>query len=383
VSAVSFEQVLKTVNAQHVYGLTATPIRKDGHHPIIFMQCGPIRYSAEAKSQRKTQTFQRLLVPRFTAFRVLTDDKQSYMQTIQQLAEDECRNRLITNDVCDILKEGRSPIILTSLTSHVSILAEMLKPHCQNVITLIGSESAKEKRLKQEWLQSISTTEPLIIVATGKYIGEGFDFPRLDTLFLSLPVSWKGIVAQYAGRLHREYEGKQEVLIYDYVDVHVPVCEVMYRRRLKGYAAVGYSIRTSEVFFSEQSVSSDIIYDGKTFVRPFIASLSKARRSILLVCPKIKFGPYSVIAARLCDLVAAGLSVSVITKEDNEDAAKLRINGVQVTLKTDINFNCCVIDKSTIWYGSVSILGFHSIDENVITFHDAETASNLREILFK
>ena len=232
VSAVNFERVLKYANARYVYGLTATAIRKDGHQPIIFMQCGPIRYSADTKTQMTSQTFERLLVPRFTSYRELTDDKSTYAPMIQKMAEDESRNRLITNDVCEALKEGRSPIVLTSLTAHVKTLANALTPHCKNVVTLIGSESAKEKRQKMEYLQNVPPSEPLVIVATGKYVGEGFDYPRLDVLFLALPVSWKGIIAQYAGRLHREYPGKKEVRIYDYIDIRVPMCDVMYKRRL-------------------------------------------------------------------------------------------------------------------------------------------------------
>ena len=245
VSAVNFERVLKYANARYVYGLTATAIRKDGHQPIIFMQCGPIRYSADTKTQMTSQTFERLLVPRFTSYRELTDDKSTYAPMIQKMAEDESRNRLITNDVCEALKEGRSPIVLTSLTAHVKTLANALTPHCKNVVTLIGSESAKEKRQKMEYLQNVPPSEPLVIVATGKYVGEGFDYPRLDVLFLALPVSWKGIIAQYAGRLHREYPGKKEVRIYDYIDIRVPMCDVMYKRRLRGYASIGYQIKSN------------------------------------------------------------------------------------------------------------------------------------------
>lgn len=245
VSAVNFERILKYANARYVYGLTATAIRKDGHQPIIFMQCGPIRYSADAKTQIASQTFTRLLVPRFTSYRELTDDRSTYARMIQKMAEDENRNNLIIDDVRKALMEGRSPIVLTSLTAHVETLANALALHCKNIITLIGSESAREKRQKMKLLQSISSTEPLAIVATGKYVGEGFDYPRLDTLFLALPVSWKGIIAQYAGRLHREYLDKKEVRIYDYIDIRVPMCDVMYKRRLRGYASVGYQIMSN------------------------------------------------------------------------------------------------------------------------------------------
>lgn len=181
---------------------------------------------------------------------------------VQKMSEDVNRNRLITDDVCEALKEGRTPIVLTGLTAHVETLAKALAPHCKHVVTLVGSEPAKEKLRRMEYLQNVNPSEPLVIVATGKYVGEGFDYPRLDTLFLALPVSWKGIVAQYAGRLHREYTGKKEVRIYDYIDIRMPMCDVMYRRRLKGYASVGYRIKQEKpVDVSAESLQGIILTD--------------------------------------------------------------------------------------------------------------------------
>jgi len=382
VSAVNFEQILKAVNAQYVYGLTATPIRKDGHQPIIFMQCGPIRYSADAKAQMQTQSFQRLLVPRFTPFRLISNEDLSFAKVTQQITEDEYRNLLIVKDVVETLKEGRSPIILTSRTSHVTTLAELLKPHCPNVITLIGSESIKEKRQKMEHLQSIPSSEPFVIVATGKYVGEGFDYARLDTLFLVSPVAWKGIVAQYAGRLHREYEGKQDVQIYDYIDIRVPVCESMYRKRLKGYASIGYRIRNNEAFDSLFPVT-DVIYDGQNFESPFITDLSKARQSVVVSCPKVKIGRHSQIADRLVDLMANGIEIVLYTKEENDDAICLQHQGISVIYNEHLSLHVAIIDKSTIWYGSVNILGYRSLEDNLIRFRNPEIASNLLDSLQK
>ena len=380
VSAVNFEQILKTVNARYVYGLTATPIRKDGHQPIIFMQCGPIRYSADAKVQMLSQSFERLLVPRFTPFRPIVGSDLSYTKVAQQLAEDEYRNLFIVKDVIEVLKEGRSPIILTSRTSHVSILAELLKPHCPNVITLIGSESTKDKRQKMEHLQSIPSSEQLVIVATGKYVGEGFDYARLDMLFLVSPVAWKGIVAQYAGRLHREYEGKQDVQIYDYIDIRVPVCESMYRKRLKGYASIGYRIRNNEAFDSLFPIT-DVIYDGQNFELPFISDLSKAKQSVVVSCPKVKIGRHSQIADRLADLMANGIEIVLYTKEENEDTISLQHQGISVIYKDHLSLHAAIIDKSTIWYGSVNILGYRSLEDNLIRFRNPEIASNLLDSL--
>ena len=382
VSAVNFEQILKTVNARYVYGLTATPIRKDGHQPIIFMQCGPIRYSADAKAQMLSQSFERLLVPRFTPFRPIVGSDLSYTKVAQQLAEDEYRNLFIVKDVIEVLKEGHSPIILTSRTSHVATLAELLKPHCPNVITLIGSESTKDKRQKMEHLQSIPSSEQLVIVATGKYVGEGFDYARLDTLFLVSPVAWKGIVAQYAGRLHREFEGKQDVQIYDYIDLRVPVCESMYRKRLKGYASIGYRIRNNEAFDSLFPII-DVIYDGQNFEPLFISDLSKTKQSVVISCPKIKIGRHSQIVDRLADLMANGIEIVLYTKEENDDAILLQHQGISVIYNDHLSLHAAIIDKSTIWYGSVNILGYRSLEDNLIRFNNPEIASNLLDSLQK
>ena len=382
VSAINFEQILKVANAQYVYGLTATPIRKDGHQPIIFMQCGPIRYSADAKVQMQNQSFQRLLVPRFTPFRLVSNEDIAFAKITQQIAEDEYRNILIVRDILEVIENGRSPIILTSRTSHVALLAELLQPHCPNVITLVGSDSTKEKCQKMEQLLSIPSSEPLIIVATGKYIGEGFDYARLDTLFLVSPVAWKGIIAQYAGRLHREHEGKQEVLIYDYIDIRVPVCESMYQKRLKGYASIGYRIRNDEVFDS-LFPTTDTIYNGKNFEQPFISDLVKCRHSVVISCPKVKPDQYSQMTRKLVDMVANGKEIVLYTKEKNDETIRLQKQGISVIYRDHLSLHTAIIDKSSIWYGCVKILGFHSIEDNIIRFQNKEIALNMLESLQK
>ena len=377
VSAFNFEKVMKHCNARYVYGLTATPIRKDGHQPIIFMQCGPIRYIADAKAQMSRQSFERLLVPRFTNFRPLTDDKHTFTQICQELSTDDIRNKLIVNDVVNVLKEGKSPIVLTGLTSHVNKLAELLRPLCSNVVTLIGSETAKEKRIKQEFIQNIPSTEPLVIVATGKYVGEGFDCPRLDTLFLALPISWKGIVAQYAGRLHREYTGKQEVLIYDYVDIRIPMCDIMYRRRLKGYAAIGYKIRTDEIFFNAPHPTVNIIYDGSNFQKPFLTDVAKAKESVIISSPKVRLGKNTQILNLLQELSLRGVRVIVVTRESNNDIERIKQRGIDIILKPDIALCSSIIDKQHVWYGSINILGYHATDDNAMRFCDSDIADSL------
>ena len=282
----------------------------------------------------------------------------------------------------EALKEGRSPIILTNRTAHVETLAKLLKPHCPNVITLVGSHKNKDKRLTMEQLQSISTSEKMVIVATGKYVGEGFDYARLDTLFLVSPVAGKNIVTQYAGRLHREFESKQDVQIYDYIDIRVPVYESMYRKRLKSYASIGYRIQNKEIF-DGLFPTTDLIYDGLNFERPFISDLAQCKRSIVVSCPKIKTNRYSQIAERLIDLVSNGIEIVLYTKEENDDTAKCKLNGIHVIRNEHLTLHAAIIDKSLIWYGSVNILGFLSAEDNLIRFKNPEIATNLLESIHK
>lgn len=230
VSAVNFEKILKYANAKYVYGLTATPTRQDGHHPIIFMQCGPIRYRVDAKTQAEKRSFEHYLIPRFTSFRNISDDNITTLY--KKLSEDTARNNLIINDAVLAVKNHRAPIILTERREHVTTLTEMLKPYCDNVVSIVGTTSVKSRRETLERLEKITKDESLAIIATGRYVGEGFDYPRLDTLLLALPIAWKGKVAQYVGRLHRDYPGKCEVQVYDYIDIHVPVLERMYQSLL-------------------------------------------------------------------------------------------------------------------------------------------------------
>ena len=388
VSSVTFENVLKSIKAHTVYGLTATPIRKDGHQPIIFMQCGPIRFSADAKSQIAKQSFERCLIPRFTSYRSITDDKQTITTLYQLLSEDEIRNSLIVEDVCKAVEAGRTPIILTNRTTHVTMLAEMLRGKVKNVVTLTGTGNAKEKLETLQHLHEISREEPLVIVATGKYVGEGFDYPRLDTLFLALPISWKGLVAQYAGRLHRENEGKKDVRIYDYIDIHEPVCDNMYRKRLKGYASIGYKIisRHSPTLFDNVKdigipVCKEQIFNGRTYYRPYSSSIGDAKRSIVVSSPKLYRVDRNVLVNQLSELAHIGIEVLIITTVSNPETEYLLQRGLSVRILPEVKLCTTIIDKDIVWYGAVNALGYATEEDNVIKVVDNKLANELLEVL--
>jgi superfamily II DNA or RNA helicase len=161
------------------------------------------------------------------------------------LATDEQRNHLIFNDVLQALEEGRSPIVLTERKEHLEYCASQFRNFTPNLIVLQGGKTAKKRREELNRLAAIPDDKERLVIATGRYIGEGFDDARLDTLFLTLPVSWKGTLIQYAGRLHRLHPDKTEVRIYDYVDRDVPMLARMFERRLRGYRAIGYTIENT------------------------------------------------------------------------------------------------------------------------------------------
>lgn len=249
-SAVSFEAVARQCKAKYVLGLTATPIRKDGQQPIIFMQCGPVRYHVDAKKQALKRPFHHRVIQRPTDFKlplhITEQHERPPIQTVYaELANDAQRNQMIIEDVVGTIKEGRSPVILTERKEHVAYFAEQLAGRVKHILTLQGGMGAKAHRAMMEQLASIPDNEERILIATGRYIGEGFDDARLDTLFLAMPVSWKGTLAQYAGRLHRLHHNKTEVQIYDYIDRQVPVLDRMSDKRMVGYKSIGYSVGAS------------------------------------------------------------------------------------------------------------------------------------------
>jgi superfamily II DNA or RNA helicase len=243
ISAFTFEQVMRQVKAKYVVGLTATPTRKDGHHPIIYMQCGPVRFSMSARTMTETTPFEHKVTPRYTEFRRVPELTDVTIQDIcAALVDDAPRNEMIASDIVRAIESGRCPLLLTGRREHLRYFAAKLADVAKHVFVLKGGMGKKQRRTTAEALASVPENETRAILATGSYIGEGFDDARLDTLFLAMPISWKGTLQQYVGRLHRLHDCKRFVQVYDYVDHYVPMLARMYERRLRGYDAIGYVI---------------------------------------------------------------------------------------------------------------------------------------------
>jgi superfamily II DNA or RNA helicase len=246
ISARSFELVVRRAKAKFITGLSATVARKDGHHPIIFMQCGPVRHRVDAKTQAAARPFSHHVLVRPTGFRAAAasdpDPRAEFHQLYEDLWHDEKRNQMICADVVGAVNAGRSPLVLTERLEHLQRLFQLLSPAIPHIIVLQGGQGRKESAAALARLAAIPASEGRVILATGKYIGEGFDDARLDTLFLALPVSWRGTIAQYVGRLHRLHEGKREVRVFDYADLNVPMLSRMFDKRCSGYESLGYTI---------------------------------------------------------------------------------------------------------------------------------------------
>jgi superfamily II DNA or RNA helicase len=246
ISAVSFEQVVRRCKAKYFTGLSATVARKDGHHPIIFMQCGPVRFRVSDKSQLRKRPFKHTVFVRPTDFRLPPHVSDAPLLPIQELydllAKDDLRNRTIAGDVIRAVEKGRFPLLLTERLEHLERIHTLLDGKISNLFILKGGMGKKQRKNLFDRIKDLSPGESRVLLATGRYIGEGFDDDRLDTLFLALPISWRGTLTQYAGRLHRFHSDKRNVLIFDYVDFRVPVLANMFRKRRAGYKRIGYEI---------------------------------------------------------------------------------------------------------------------------------------------
>jgi superfamily II DNA or RNA helicase len=264
ISARSFELIARRSKARYVVGLSATVTRKDGHHPIIFMQCGPVRHRVDPRAQAAARTFDHLVRERHTRFELpsaLQTSRPSMPAIFAALAQDGPRNVQIIDDVLAALEAGRNPLVLTERRDHLDYLEFAFRGAARNIVVLRGGMSAKDRSRAEEAIAAPETEERLFL-ATGRYLGEGFDEARLDTLFLAMPISWKGTLAQYVGRLHRDYASKREVVVYDYVDANVPVLARMASKRQAGYRALGYRIVSSGLPTSEPTAVREIYVAG-------------------------------------------------------------------------------------------------------------------------
>lgn len=388
-AAQTVEDVIGAAKARYIYGLTATPKREDGLEKKVFMQFGPVRFRYTAKERAEKQGIAHYVYPRFTRLISTTDLKIT--EANRAVVESEVRNEQIIADVESCIQNGRTPLVLTKYKKHAQILFEKLQEKADHVYLLQGGGSRKEKDLMRTQMKSAPENESVILIAIDKYVGEGFNFPRLDTMMLAMPAAAEGNIEQFAGRLHRDYKGKTEVIIYDYVDSHIRVLEKMYHKRLRTYKRIGYEICNNNIL-EKQSAGS--IFDMNTYETVYEKDLMEANKEIIISSPGLNQSKVNAFIRLVKQRQESGVKITIVTldpevypEEKIEDTRQLvhllRDNAINVHLKEYMHEHFAIIDDEIIWYGSMNLLSRAKADDNLMRVKSREAAVELMEITFR
>ena len=386
--------VLKEVKAKYVYGVTATPKRGDGLEKINYMLIGPIRYSYTAKEKAKEQGIQHLVYPRFTRTvppRGVITDKMHPNEAYEIIHNNDVRDEQIIEDVKNCVAAGRTPVVLSRYKDHSEKFYERLKGYADHVFLMTGNNSKKEHRKILEQMHQVDKNESLILIATGSLVGEGFDFPRLDTLFMATPVSFRGVVEQYAGRLNRDYAGKENVIIYDYVDNHIPMFNNMYMKRLKAYKQIGYEFGDG-LQTVKQTVNA--IYDGNNYSENYHKDLLDSNKNIIISSPVISGSKVYELINMLKEKQMSGVQVTIVTWTPDSygfgDAAywmqlheDMRRAGFYIRTVEEYCDRFAVIDQEVVWYGNINLLAKDKVDDSIMRVRSKGIAGELMEITFR
>ncbi len=385
-------EVLQEINAKYVYGVTATPKRGDSKEKINEFLLGPIRYRFTAKDRAEEQNIDHLVYPRFT--RTVKPHHLSRTpygnDAYELIRNNDVRDEQIIRDVADCVKAGRTPVVLTKYVDHAKKLSERLKKYADRLILLTGSNGTKARRTQVDELLAVADSDSLILVGTGSLLGEGFDFPRLDTLFMATPVSGENVVEQYVGRLNRDYEGKENVIVYDYVDSHIPKFDKMYAARLKAYKKIGYELCIS---MDGGKQRANAIYDIDNYAEIYWRDLEEAKSGVIVSSPRLNNQKVNRIISVLGKRREIGVKVTIVTwhpdayKYGRDDVRmelmeRLRKAGFEIRLVEDSCEHYAVIDNEIVWYGSMNLLSKEDAEDNLMRVCSKDIAAELLEMTF-
>lgn len=385
-------EVLQEINAKYVYGVTATPKRGDGKEKINEFLLGPIRYRFTAKDRAEEQNIDHLVYPRFTrTVKPHHLSKTPYGNDAYELIRNnDVRDEQIIRDVADCVQAGRTPVVLTKYVDHANKLSERLKKYADRLILLTGANGTKARRAQVKELNEVDDSDSLILVGTGSLLGEGFDFPRLDTLFMATPVSGENAVEQYVGRLNRDYDGKENVIVYDYVDSHIPKFDKMYAARLKAYKKIGYELCVN---MDGEKQKANAIYDIENYAETYWKDLEEANSAVVVSSPRLNNQKVDRIINMLGKRRELGVKVTIVTwhpdaykygKDDvrMELMERLRKAGFEIRLVEESCEHYAVIDNDIVWYGSVNLLSKEDAEDNLMRVCSKDIAAELLEMTF-
>ena len=322
--------------------------------------------------------------------RGVINDKMHPNEAYELVRNNEVRDEQILTDVRECVQSGRTPVILSRYKDHSERLYERAMAYADHVVLLTGNNSKREHRQILLEMQKVAAEESMILVATGSLIGEGFDYPRLDTLIMATPVSFKGVVEQYAGRLNRDYAGKESVIVYDYVDSHIPMFDNMYAKRLKAYKQIGYDVCGG---IAGKKQTADAIYDSESFQPVFQKDLLEAHKTIVISSPVISGPKVRALISLLKDQMTRGVTVTVVTWEPDlygfGDSAywmhlheEMRLAGFYIKQQDESCERFAVIDQEIVWYGGVNLLAKSDAEQSIMRVPGKKIAAELMELTF-
>ena len=399
VAASKVLEVLGSARAHYVYAMTATPKRDDGLDRILFLECGPLRHEVAVADQIEEQGIRRVLVPRISAARPDLGVRPTWHQVVDYISASEERNHLVATDAARCMRLGRTPLVLTRRVEHARTLAGTIATLVDaldaSVILLVGSDDDQTRRQRLEELNAVPTDRPLCVVATGSYVGEGFDLDRLDTLLLAGPVAFEGTLSQWVGRLHRVREGKSEVVVMDYVDPAIPMLDREWRRRAKAYGKLGYRMAVDGdlglVGLEGRSEPVGHLFAGKESSGALLADLTDSSSRVIMASSWARFARVRAMREALSGAIGRGVAVEVVLREPRKPStewhqvlAALRDLGCAVRIAGGGEpLDVVVIDGSLVWCGDAAPLAYPRRDDCTLRFASREVAAELVEALTK
>ena len=386
----TYMEVLQKINAKYVYGVSATPKRGDHLDKIIYMMLGPLRHRFTASDRAEEQGIGHYFVPRYTRVIDTVESRNDINEAYSLISASKVRNEMIANDIKKCISQKQTPVILTRYKEQAKILYDMLKNEADHVFLLYGDNSDKENAEMRIRLKQVPRTESLILIATGQKIGEGFDFPRLDVLMLAAPVSAEGRLVQYIGRLNRDYEGKEAVYVYDYIDAHMKKFNKMYGKRLRIYRKTGFSVWTGS---PQDKQVVQAIFDSGNYTEKFEQDLVESEKSIVISSPNIWQEKIERLLSLVKERQENGVSVTVITTNPekvvygnvdmcDELIREMKNVAINVVTKEEVEERFAVIDDELVWHGGMNLLGKEDAWDNLMRIKSHQVAAELLEISF-
>ena len=366
-SSDTYRTVLRHINAKYIYSFSGTPERKDKLEKVMQMYLGDIVYKVDKQKMIRKRNYEQLLIPRMTTFKII-DENLSFVEIVNELYQNQKRNHLIIQDIIQEIKDNKNIIVLTDRKEHIQILYNQLQYYDYDIYCMSGDTSLKERKFIKD---KINESNHYILIATSQLIGEGFDLPSLNTM----PISFKGRVAQYVGRLHRDYDYQDYVKVYDYVDINVKLLQNMFQKRLKAYNNEGYKvIENNDVVELNQA-----IFDKANYEYYLHSRMSHSKKNIVIFVNDCKLYRIQRLYSFFISLLAKGIKIYICINKNYDQEILAYLEGICTKiLHTNNHINAIMVDEVELWSSSSSYLGIQNNDLFYLKTNDLAIIEELK-----